>query len=1068
MADQNDKPNEPETSEKPGLSEAEPTSTADKVETAETHKEVTTETGPEPKEVSTDDQPAETEPVEAAAQEDEPAASPAPEPQTPDVAATAAVHAEGQPAQASRRRFHIGKKAALFTAVLLVLVAGTAGAAYQFVFSKQKPVNHFSAVVVEPFKIVSSTPQPDASNVASDGKITLTFNRPVDPASMKGDFYVSPETDGTYSQGKTPEQVVFTPTAPFPQGTKFQFMLHGEFAAKDGSKLGADYFGKFTTALPGSGFTFTQQNEFLDMDTLTPGTDAAYKVYAGDDLKDASTVTIYKSSADQLLRSFVYQNKTDQYGYNSDQLSNTTVSTDGLTVVSTKTGLRDSGSFTFKPQAGVYLAVATNDGTQVGRMWIVASDYGVILRQDDQNAVVVLQNLESGDNANGDVDFYNLAGSVSRINSQLIDGQATVPVGFTPRLDVVVAHAGGQTQVVPVNAVRSLADLRSKVDLSAKPIAFGTTDKPSYKPGETVRFAGYVRTDNDAIYSAYKQSIAKLYVAEYAGGTHLLDLTAPVAADGTFKGSFTATKSFITSGSKNQLHLYVAGDPQKVLNYGTIDADVASFTVTNEAAGQFTLKAAFAKTDYLPTDNVTVLIAGVKADGSALANTNVNVDTFAEQYQEGELNQATYLGQPVNKTPSHVTLDAQGKASFTVDVSQLPPDSSQLVTVEVSAADQGGAKVAGSAAAIVHQGDAKISFAPSRTVIKPSGTLVARVYAKTLKNAALAKANVTYTVVSNSWNQTTQQNETKQLASGSVTADDQGFAQINQPLSNAPSGSLTLTVTTGDSQNNKVSAQQFYYVDSGDNNVYSDVQLAGLDVYGSQTDVQVGDTLHLTVDAPQDAHALMTLERGRIYRPQLIDLHQGKNDITITVTDDLMPSFNLVFSYFSNGRYHVDGVPFTVSAENKLASVKFNAAGLAPAAGQSFTLPLSVTNATGDGLASRVIFTASESSMFNIASPLNSPFFAHLYAPLEWTTNSSSSLTPIGSGGGKCGGGGNDLADYILPAGQVGSWQPDLSTDVNGKTSIPLNLPKGTWHLTAYVMDQDNVVGSTSTDLTVK
>lgn len=968
-----------------------------------------------------------------------------------------------------KRRFHISKKVAIIGLCALIILGGGGALTYKKISTKKQPATLFSKTVVEPFKVVSSSPLPDQANVGADSRITVTFNRPVDPDEMKGDFFVSPQVDGKFSQGKTPEQIVFTPSVQFTKGTKFQFMIHGEFTAKDGSKLGADYFGKFTTAIPGNGFYFVRKNEFLDLDSMPTGTDAKYTISAGSDIKDGTTVTVYKSGVSQLLRSFIYADQTDDLGYTWPKLTGSTVSTDGLSVVSTKSDVRDGGSIDFHGNAGVYLAVATNDGKQVGRMWVVVSDYGMLLRQDDRNVVVALQKLDGSGSASGDVDFYSLDGGVNSLTSRLIDGQATVPLDFKPRLDIAVAHIGGQVQVVPVSEWNSLADIRSMNDLSTKPIAFGTTDKPSYKPGETVNFAGYLRTDNDAAYNAYARSTAQLYVAAYSGGPHLADITVPISSDGTFTGSFTVQDSFIVDGAKSQLHIYAAGDPEGAVGYGATDADVASFTATNEAAGQFALQVTFGKSDYLPTDKITANIVGVNADGSPLANTAVDIDTYAKQYTEGEIDQTTYLGNQIDKSPAQVQLDGQGKASFTVDVSKLPSGSSQAVTVVASKKESSGTNVAGSGQTIVHQGDAVLRFGPSRTVVKPNGTLVARIYAKTLVGASLVDATIDYKVESSSWNQNTQQYDTRQLTGGTVTTDGSGYATINQSLSNAPLGSITLTVSTGDEENNKVQAQQFYYVDDGKSNiVYSDVQLEGLDVYGPQTDVRVGDELHLTVDAPQAVHALMTLERGRVYNTQVLDLHAGKNSLTVPVTQELMPSFNLVFSYFAGGQYHVDGVPFEVAADTMHAAVSIKTPGSSVPANMPFTLPLTVSDSNGNGLDTHVIFSASESSMFDTASPLTSPIFAHLYAPRERTTNSSSSLTAIGSGGGKCGGGGNDLPDYILPSGAVATWQPDLATDIHGQASVPLNLPKGRWHLMAYVMSQDNVVGSASTDITAE
>lgn len=959
-------------------------------------------------------------------------------------------------------RHHWKIEALIFIAILIV-----AGGAFAFVRSRSGttvPKSRFAAVAV-PFKIVSTVPASGQDDVVDASKIVLNFSRPVDASKLNGDFFVSPVADGTYSQGANPEQAIFTPKVPFAQATSVKVMVHGEYESEDGSKLGADYSFGFTTATPDNGVAFERSGFIEKLGSVQAGTKQSYSIMAGDSVKTGNTVTIYTGSVQQLLTSLTYADQQSPEGYTYPDFAQATVDTAGLSTATTKTSLKDGDTFDFTPAKGVYLLVDTNNGIQAGYSWLVASDFGIVLRQDDQQVVFLAEDLATGSATTADLTLYNLHNSVQQLDELSIDGMAAKQLPFKPSLDIVVAKHGDDVAVVPVSTYLTLADIRVQKDLSTSDTIYGLTDRPTYNPGDTVNYAAFVRTDNDAAYQIPDSGSLQLYVAAYPGGTHYADATAPISAGGVVHAAFTIGAGAIPDGQTSQ-QLYVYNGSAN--NPTDADSPAGAFTVTSTKPSVWRIGVSFAKSDYLASDTIAATVTGTDSSGASLAGKKVAVTIYNKNYYEGDaadnLSSFGTYGSAINDQPITLTLDSSGHATVPIDVSKFPAGSSQVATVQASATDPNGITAGGGASAVVHEGNGTLTFGPSRTVVTSGGQIVGRVYVHALDGSPLSNTTVAYQL-------SMYQGDTpKQLTSGSTTTDSNGFAEIDLAAGNYPAGtSLTLTASTSDTSGNRISAANYYYVQGADDNIaHSDVQLADLDIYGASDDAQVGQTLALTVDAPQAINALVTTERGRIHSYKLVNLKQGKNSFPLQVSADLAPSFSLIFSYFQGGTYYTEGVTFNVTPSDKQAAVQLTAPAMVQA-GHTSAVSVKVSGKSGQPLSSSVIFGAVSANVYDLNNQVTPNIFDYLYSTRDITTNASSSLTGIGSGGGKCGGGGFDQPALLNPLGTTALWQPALTTDATGTATVQLQLAKGTWRVYAYAIGgDDSSVGSSFTTITAQ
>jgi hypothetical protein len=968
-------------------------------------------------------------------------------------------------------RRKLGSKARPLAIVLIVIVLLAGGGLGAWALTSKhttKPpvvASKFKLTVAR-FKLVSTVPSKNATNVNTAADVVLNFNQSVTPSRLINNMFLTPKVTGTYVQGSSKDQIIFKPSHPFAQGTKVSVMINGTYQNNRGSKLGAAYEYGFTTSIPDNDVIFEDQNSIFDQVTsLSSGQKETYTLEVGDKVGTGASVTLYKGDVNDMLNSLVYTAGASD-GSTLASFSDPSVPTAGLQQVSKAANITNNESYPVEQPDGLYVAVATNAaGKEVGFVWIDFSDFGVLARQDDQKTVLDAQLFSNSQDVAADTSLYNLNTSVSLLSEHTVNGLTTVNTAYNPSLDVVVATYGKEVVVVPVNVLNSGGDIRVDQNLSTTQTTYGVTDKPTYKVGDTIKYAGYTRNDNDAQYTNPGAGSIKLYIMSDASYTTAATFTAPVDSNGMFSGSIAAQSSWLSSGDDfDQFQIYEAAPNGNSAD----DQEIASFTLTNQSNSATNIAVHFSQNAYLPNNQIQATITGTNAGGQPLANETVAVHIFSQDYYENDpASDLAEYGTPGSELPSSpvsVKLNASGQATYTLSPSMLPNDgNSQMVSLQASLPNQSGVGAAGGDSAIVHQGDGALTFGVGREAIPSGNDLVARMYANHLNGNPMVNTSLHYQLIDSQ--------SSSVITTGSATTDSNGYAVIDIPSAKLSQDGMELTVSAVDEDGNTIQASNYYGLASSQNEIYdtSGAVLQDLDISGSSGIVKVGDTVNLTINSPANLRALVTMDRGRIYNPSMLTLNKGSNTYSFTVTSDLAPSFTLTFNYFMNGVYHSEGASFTVDESSHAVNVKLTPSGATVNAGQPVTLTVNTNDNGGNPLPTNMIVDVVSSNAYDLSSQVTPSIFSTLFDPRPIMTSSSSSLSPIGTGGGgRCGGGGPISSGFANAVGTTLYWQPALATNVSGQATVTFTPPSGSWTVNVYAMSDGSAVGSQSTTITAQ
>lgn len=922
---------------------------------------------------------------------------------------------------------------------------------------------------------------------ANDDKIVVNFNQPVDPHAVSHLFFLSPSTKGTFSQGESIQEIVFIPEKPFRRGTSYSLKIGEGLLSKNGMLLPQDYIQNFHASLAKNQVQFMQDGISGRVVSVPVSSNKTIKV-RGYKRFEKVQLKLYRSSKDKLMEALTYSpsesTTSDTYYTGYETFKQNTTPHEETSFMKYMPIHEESEELVLNLPQGIYYIEAVEDKKNIlGATYVIATNVGISYRQDDKKILLSGFDLRSGRKLDQQVraEFYNFEDKPTLIATHPFqDELTTLQFPFTTRVDAVIGTVGDDISLIPVRLPDSKAEINVSSDLDRDMQIFMYTDRPIYKPGDTIKYRGIIRQDGDGL---YKIPPAGQRITVWRGyGEAKKTYTAYSNEMGVFSGEIMLEKD-LQAGSES-LMATVRDDDNYPYEY-------VYFDIADYVKPTFEIKTNVEKTEYLHNDKMSFTISANYFDGRPVADKNIRYTIYAMDYFETEravYNQnfainsqggmcgaggwEDWYGGEVSDEQI-VKLDKNGKATVTYT---LPKDlpGSKTVTLVAKANDEQNELVS-AVNTTVHGGLYTIFPMPGAREYVYGSELVQPFYAETLEGQKLGNRDFTYTLSVN----TSYEGKPKEIGAGRVTTDGNGSMIVKQRLpqrsdSETDGMMVYVTVNGTDDEGNKISANKYVFLrtkEQIDNYSWwnrNDIDQTYLSIVSSQNSFVVGDEIVLQVNSPRELDTLMSLERGRIYKPSVVHLVKGQNTIRIPVTDELSPSITVVFSFFADGGYYSEGVVLNVPAMHKLLTilVKPNKERYQP--NETATLGISTRDRYGNGVPAAVSLGVVDKAIYGLRKDATGPIHSSFYFFRPRSTNASSSLTMVGNfeGGGGGGGGGGlretKLVDTLY-------WNPNLMTDSGGNVEVtfPLGSTETTWRALVYGSTATSQVGQGDADFIV-
>ncbi|NOR83363.1 MAG: hypothetical protein GQ526_07700, partial [Ardenticatenales bacterium] len=598
------------------------------------------------------------------------------------------------------------------------------------------------------------------------------------------------------------------------------------------------------------------------------------------------------------------------------------------------------------------------------------------------------------------------------------------------------------------------------------------TDRPIYRPGQTLYFKAIIRQDDDAILDLFPAGAP--VTARIRDARNNLVQTFELTSNdfGAVNGSFQLAEGAMLGSYA--VEILVEGESHR-----------QTFKVEDYRKPDYQVNVVTDAERYVVGDTVEVTVDSSYFFGEPVPNADLVVRKFVLGETEWWMDlDDDYLWYSSHESAISARTDAEGRFALTLEaemgyyarnVNWRSSLERATWAVEVTVDDGSHQTVSGFAVYQVYNAAERIRLDTGGYVHPPGRSFPVEVEVFTLDDLAVGGRALDLELLRYS-------RESREysivIQSIDVTTGADGRARV--PFTIAEPGYYLLALSGTDRRGNKLEWTSWLYA-------YDDFCARW---YGRDTDVSIdaerdsyqpGDTARLLIESTFSGPALLTFERGTMRRQQLIELTAPLTLIEASIQADDAPNvFVAVYAWreedtsigestwvsMPGSRLHTASVELVVPVTGKVLNVTIlpDKKTYSPRAEAAVTVR--VTNARGEPVSAEVSLAMVDEAIFSLSDDLSGPIFDAFYHRRERVVRSYNSMAPIRDLGGRGmggGGGGDVAANPRSDFPDTAEWFPVLHTDANGEATVTFVMPDSltSWRLTAKATTADTQVGET-------
>ena len=638
------------------------------------------------------------------------------------------------------------------------------------------------------------------------------------------------------------------------------------------------------------------------------------------------------------------------------------------------------------------------------------------------------------------------------------------------------------------------------------------TDRPIYRPGNTIDWKGIVRVQDGDEWGLPATGTPVRVTINDTLGNRVLDREYKTNAYGTINGAFILAPDAPTGYYSLNAELPLADG---ISAYGNIGVQVAAYVKP-----EFQIEVTTDKPEYIQGDTIVAKVQANYFSGGPLVGAPVEWRLVANAYSfywadapEGRY----YSFDPFD--PDQVEYDPYGSPSNFYGLVQegtgqtdengafvieLPADlgnaiASQRWSLDVVTTSPTQQQVYNSASFPVHRGEYYIGLSPQSyiaTVGEPAKVDVVTVAPDGERYPDAELEAVVYEFAWNSvyelaedgnyyWKSTVERTP---VFTTSVSTDGEGDGLIT--FTPAKGGQYQVTATGADSAGNRIASAVFLYAsaDAGDYVAWPQENNDRIELIADKKLYAPGETARILVPNPYTGtvQALVTVERNGVLESQVTEFDGSSPTLEIPITGDYIPNIYVgvvivkgidASNPFPSTR--VGYVKLAVDTSEKALTIAIEPSAALLEPGDTVTYTLTVKDSAGNpvpdaetslALVDKAVLVLGAG--FQSTTSLIDRFYYE--RPLGVTTGSlivinkdrvSQQLAEGGKGGG--GGGGDGGVEVREEFPDTAYWRADAVSDEKGEIVFSVALPDNltTWVLTAKGVTADTKVGEASNEI---
>ncbi|MBN2003375.1 MAG: Ig-like domain-containing protein [Anaerolineae bacterium] len=633
------------------------------------------------------------------------------------------------------------------------------------------------------------------------------------------------------------------------------------------------------------------------------------------------------------------------------------------------------------------------------------------------------------------------------------------------------------------------------------------TDRPIYRPGQTVYFKGILRADDDAHYTLPAEIKEIKVLIEDPSSKKLYDEKLTLTGMGTFSGALTLDAE-APLGT-----YYVRVDDAKRDIYASVSFRVAEYRKPEFQVGVQTDKDA-----YLSGETLKATVDATYYFGGPVANANVHWNLlsadYAFQYQcprgekcpwyswtdydwDDEDLGRNYGGYGRLVAEGDAMSDDQGRALISTPTDISEEISSRTFTLEASVTDINDQYVSNRTAAVVHKGLFYIGLAPQGRIVEAGKERGVDILTVDWDSEPVPDVDLDVIFMEHRWYNVREEGENGRaywtwttedvpVFTTTATTDDLGKAVVT--FTPPGSGSYRVRAIGKDARGNRIQSSAYIWVWGGWANWRRD-STNRITLIADKDEYRVGDVAEILVPSPYSGtvKALITIERGHIISAEVRELHNNSEIIKIPIISDYVPNVFVSIiivqgsdnSVESLASFKMGLIQLPVSIEEKELHITLTPDrtmddGEYYRPRETAIYDLLVTDHAGKPVEAELSLRLADLAVLALADETGQTLLERFWSqrglgvrtamPLSLAMEDyNRDLSPKAKGGG-----GGDAADFIRSNfADTAYWNPIVHTGKDGKAQVEVKLPDNltTWRMQARGITTAMLVGRTDVDI---
>ncbi|MFC2045934.1 Ig-like domain-containing protein [Chloroflexota bacterium] len=640
-------------------------------------------------------------------------------------------------------------------------------------------------------------------------------------------------------------------------------------------------------------------------------------------------------------------------------------------------------------------------------------------------------------------------------------------------------------------------------------LGYAYTDRPIYRPGQTVYFKGIVRADDDASYSLPDQIEEVQVQISDPQGKDLYKEKLTLGDMGTLFDELLLDE-------EAALGTYYIGiqDEEHDLYTGT------SFRVAEYKKPEFEVSVKSDRDAYLDGETVQVAAEGTYYFGGPVADADVHWSVLSSSYsyryqcpqghdcpwyswtdfEWGGLGEDEYYGSYGRLiAEGDAQTDDQGRVAFQVPADIAQEIQSQFFTIEVSVTDVNGQQVSTRTTMVVHKGEFYIGVAPRGYLAEAGEAKEVDLLTVDWDGEPVEDVPLTVVFMEHRWYSVRKQaedggyywdwtSEDVPVMTTTVTTGDTGQATTTFTPSKA--GSYRVRAVGRDEHENEIRSSAYFWVWGGTESVsWRRESTNRIELIADKEEYQIGDVAEILIPSPYSGtvQALVTIERGHVMEMEARELRTNSDVLRVPISEEYVPNVFVSVVVVQGSEQAADGlatfkmgvVKLPVSLEAKELTITLTPdkdleAGETYSPRQTATYDALVTDDDGEPAEAELSLRLADLAVLALADESGPTLLETFWRSRGLGVKTSMPLAvameqynrelePRAKGGG---GGGDGEGLIRTRFADTAFWDPVVRTGEDGRAQVTVQLPDNltTWRMQARGITADTKVGRAEVD----